>query len=251
MTADFIQNQFVKNRTGKTVPKSKGFELTRDQGFVHDNQDIFDVLARQSLERNTLEQNIGLTFNVLERAKAMLAGAEKTLREQAEKLQILEDASGFDPLTGLLNRRGLVKILIREVARTNRGFNQGGLLVIFSLENLGAICAAHGDDAGDTALRLVAKALEVEIREMDYAARIGTDEFVLLFAETRMDHALSRLQDMALRLGRLSLITGGKEVRINLSLGLKSYGQGDSAQQIFKDANDDLTRNRKDDPSRS
>ena len=116
---------------------------------------------------------------------------------------------------------------------------------MFNLENLDSINVKHGQPAADTALRIVAQAVEHEIREMDSAAYIGDNEFVLLFAETSMTYALGRLQNMALRLNRLSLICNDEEVRLNLSLGLKSYEKGSKAAHIFKAASDDLKRNRK------
>jgi hypothetical protein len=60
-----------------------------------------------------------------------------------------------------------------------------------------------------------------------------------------MEKALSRLQVMALRLNKLSLIWKNEEIHLSLSLGLKSFKAGERAEQIFKSASDDLSRNRK------
>ena len=155
------------------------------------------------------------------------------------------DYTWMDSLTGLLNERGFSSALLREIARTNRGYNEGGILVMFNLENHHAIKAKNGNKASDTALKMVASALKEEIREMDCAARVAENEFVILFAETTMSMTLNRLQSMALRLNRLSLICSGQEIRLNLSLGLKSYSKGSRADTIFHEATLDLERNRK------
>lgn len=97
----------------------------------------------------------------------------------------------------------------------------------------------------DAAVRLIARAFENEIRECDYAGRILDDEFVLLFAETALENALSRLQKMAMRLNKLSLIWDGKEINLNLSLGLRDYTADEDAVKIFESANADLQRNRR------
>ncbi len=246
MTSDTIQNKYARSGVS-SLPGSwkKRLELTRDQSFLDGQRDIFDILARQKDDPDTWQQSMGETVDFLEHARVMLKNAEKNIFEQDKRLKALENASGIDPLTGLLNRKGFSKALIREISRTNRAYNDGGLLVIFNLENFSTIQKEQGEEASILAVKLVARALENEIRDMDLAAHTQDDEFVLLFTDTDMGKALSRLQDMALRLNRLSLIWNKTEIRISLSLGLKSYQQGAKAEQIFQDANQDLQRNRK------
>jgi diguanylate cyclase len=267
MTSDLAQNQYTNAHISKSARKSARaagrapalpamprtlppapvmpLEITRDADFVAGRHDIFDVLARHETEKQGWERSMGATLALLERARAMLGGAEKVIREQEVHLRELEDASGLCALTGLLNRQGFTKAFVREVARTQRGLNEGGLLVIFNLENLSRIEELHGREAGHAALKLVARALESEIRDMDCAARVQPDEFVLLFAETSMEKALGRLQHMALRLNKLSLPWQGQDISLSLSLGLKSYRDGERAEQIFKSASEDLLRNRR------
>jgi len=246
MTSDMIQNKYAADSVSSVASAlQERLELTRDQSFLDGQRDIFDILARQKHNHDSWQQSMGETVSFLERARILLENAEKKISEQDQHLQMLEDTSGIDPLTGLLNRQGFSKALIREISRTNRAYSDGGLLVMFNLENLDAIQKNQGEEASIRAVKLVAQALENEIRDMDLAARTEDDEFVLLFTDTSMSKALSRLQDMALRLNRLSLIWDSYEIRISLSLGLKSYEQGAKAEQIFKGANDDLQRNRK------
>ncbi|MCC6597582.1 MAG: diguanylate cyclase [Alphaproteobacteria bacterium] len=244
MTSDIVQNRYTR----KAAPPTQGagpetrLELTRDQAFLNGSRDIFDILARHSGDP---AQNGMDAFSALpEPARKILRNAEETIREQNIRLKSLENLSGVDLLTGLLNAQGFAKAFSAEVARTNRDLSEGGLLVIFNLENLETIEFLYGPEAAESALELVAKALGVEKREMDHAARIRGDEFVLLFAETTMEKALDRLQTMALRLNRISLIWGGTEIRLNLSLGLKSYAKGSRAEDIFTAASADLDRNR-------
>ena len=246
MTSDIIQDKQTVNSISSVSGSLQGrLELTREQAFLDGTHDIFDILARQHYKQDNWEQSLGKTANLIEHARLTLKNVEKKISEQDKRLKLLEDISGMDPLTRLLNRKGFLKALDREIARTNRGHNDGGLLVMFNLENLDAIQKDHGEQALEMAVRLVARALENEIRDMDLAARIDRDEFVLLFTDTCMSDALGRLQNMALRLNRLSLIWEGAEIRISLSLGLKSYTRGSKPDQIFKDASTDLNRNRK------
>lgn len=245
MTSELVQNKYLaRNASQLTVSDMhKQLELSRDQSFVEGTQDIFDLLARQIRNDSPKEHNAEQTVSFLERARLMLAKAENRISEQDKHLKTLENISGVDAATGFLNRAGFERALRREIARTNRGYNDGGLLVLFSFENLENIHSEQGQKAANKAVKLVAEALEDEIRDMDLAARTDEDEFVLLFTDTSMSKALERLQAMALRLNRLSLDDSGKETRISLSLGLKTYKRGSRAEQIFKDANEDMKRN--------
>ncbi|MCB9982558.1 MAG: GGDEF domain-containing protein [Rhodospirillales bacterium] len=204
MASDLIQNEHARHAVG---PANNRLELTREQAFLDGRHDIFDILARHTV---------------------------------ADIAPLIER----DAVSGLLNRAGFVRALKREIARTNRGHSVGGLLVMFSLENLDKIRERYGEKAAERAVKLIAQALENEIRDMDLAARTQDDEFILLFTDTTMSQALSRLQNMALRLNRLSLICNDEEIRLSLSLGLKSYKKGAQADAVFEDASADLKRNR-------
>lgn len=253
MTADYIQTKVTAQNLKhgplaaslKKTRKNRPLELTRDQDFISGRHDIFDVLARHSAEKESWDERMNTMLSLLERTRSMLSDAEQTIQDLSEKLRYLEDVSGICALTGLLNHAGFTRVLVKEVARTNRGLSTGGLLVIFNLENLERIEKDHGPKAAEAALRLLARALETEIRDMDSAARVQNDEFVLLFAQTTMEQTLGRLQALALRLNKLSMIWNNSELHLSLSLGLKTYAPGARADQIFKCASDDLARNRK------
>lgn len=261
MTADTIQSKLAARRSktphlqvplGRSTQKSRKsrpFELTRDEDFLNGQHDIFDVLARHTIEKENWDTRMNAMLSLLNRTRSMLGEAERTAQDLAEKLRYLEDVSGICALTGLLNRVGFSRALLKEVARTNRGLSSGGLLVIFNLENLARIESNYGAKAAESALRIIARALESEIRDMDTAARVQNDEFILLFAHTTMESALSRLQTMASRLNKLSMIWQNHEINMHLSLGLKSFSMGDQADLIFKGASDDLARNRNKKPA--
>ena len=244
MASDMIQNEYVQ-RDKMPAGKANRLELTREQSFLDGQHDIFDILASHQNSKELLNQNLSETAHFLELTKHVLRSAEQKISEQDRSLQALHSLNERDQLSGLLNRKGFSILLAREVARTNRGYSVGGLLVMFNLENLQKIRSVHGMQAADQAVKLISNALESEIRDMDLAARTDDDEFILLFTDTTMSQALSRLQNMALRLNRLSLIWNDSEIRLSLSLGLKSYEKGARADAIFEDASNDLNRNRK------
>ena len=237
-------NSYSPHSDTSYIDAPRIIELTREKGFVDGDADIFDILEQKLNEATAAQRSLGATIALLKRSSQMLKDAEDKIEAQDERLKTLQRLATRDEVSGLLNRRGFINLLHKEVSRTQRGLNDGGLLVIFNFENLGFIRSQFGKDAADQAVELIAKAMENEIRVSDHAGRLLDDEFVLLLTDTSMEQSLSRLQHLAVRLNKLSLIHKGEEINFNLSLGLKSFDNNDRALDIFEAASDDLKRNR-------
>jgi len=95
-------------------------------------------------------------------------------------MEELHALSVRDSLTGLYNRRGLVEIGERMVARATREGRCIGVLMA-DLDGLKAINDAFGHGEGDRAIIALAEALRDSLRASDTVARLGGDEFVALF----------------------------------------------------------------------
>jgi diguanylate cyclase (GGDEF)-like protein len=91
----------------------------------------------------------------------------------------LQKVSATDPMTGLGNRRVLERRLREELARVDR-YNHPLALMILDLDGLKGVNDRRGHEAGDNALRAVARTLQTCCRATDLAARIGGDEFAVL-----------------------------------------------------------------------
>lgn len=101
----------------------------------------------------------------------------------------LERASATDALTGLANRRHFQERLEEEVGLAARHGTPFSLLLI-DVDGLKKINDRGGHDAGDAALRAVARSLRETCRRTDTAARVGGDEFGVLAPMTASAPAL-------------------------------------------------------------
>ncbi len=91
--------------------------------------------------------------------------------------------ASFDGLTGLRNRLTFESLTEMEISRQKR--NGGTFSFAFiDVDNLKELNDANGYQAGDEALKLLAKILNEHIRETDIAARLGGDEFAILMPNT-------------------------------------------------------------------
>lgn len=96
-----------------------------------------------------------------------------------------------DPLTGIPNRRAMETELKRSLANAERSNNVVHLAFI-DLDGFKFINDEYGHDAGDRFLIEMAKSLKSRIREGDFVARIGGDEFVVFGGACSGDHEGSR-----------------------------------------------------------
>ena len=118
-----------------------------------------------------------LTYGYIAGATALLfVGLGAVLGSHED---LLRRVSLTDPLTGLPNRRHSDRRLLDELARVDRYKNSLTLMLI-DLDGLKAVNDLSGHEAGDNAIRAVARTLQRTCRSTDLAARIGGDEFVVL-----------------------------------------------------------------------
>jgi diguanylate cyclase (GGDEF)-like protein len=94
----------------------------------------------------------------------------------------LERLALLDPLTDLMNRRGLQQALSREIQNLQRSVGEVAVLLI-DVDDFKAVNERLGHAVGDVALREIARRLQAAVRAVDYVGRIGGDEFMLLLPE--------------------------------------------------------------------
>jgi len=127
---------------------------------------------------------------------AQMHVVETSWEGQPAFLATLQDVSGFvrsrqkllkqavtDELTGLFNRRGLLKLGAQRLAHADR--TERGLLVLYAdVDAMKWINDNLGHHMGDKALVEFSRILEKTLRKSDLVARIGGDEFGAIILDT-------------------------------------------------------------------
>lgn len=111
----------------------------------------------------------------------LVARIRALLRRSVRQQQLARD-NLLDPLTMLLNRRGLRDAYEREQARIRRRGGSLALLVL-DLDDFKQINDQHGHAAGDAVLCGVSRVLEQGVRGSDRVIRLGGDEFAVLMPD--------------------------------------------------------------------
>lgn len=152
-----------------------------------------------------------------------------------ERTEALERLTHTDPLTELLNRRGMTERIEAARSRSQRENSRFGLLLL-DVDTFKDINDQHGHGVGDQALILIAELIHSIIRPYDSAARWGGDEFLILALDC--DAAtLTRLgQRICTTVAETRRLTDHEDqpIRLTLSIGGALVGSEDAEVALSK-----------------
>jgi two-component system cell cycle response regulator len=168
--------------------------------------------------------------------RELKARIERTLRLTRRESHLAELAR-TDPLTGLANLRAFRARLDEEVKRARR-YATPLACVMVDMDNLKPINDELGHAAGDLAIGRVAEVIRRQLRETDFGARYGGDEFVVLLPHTTASEARVFAERVSARLGEAALDVDGRHVPLAASFGLAAL----TDDALDDDAGDALVR---------
>ena len=159
--------------------------------------------------------------------RSLIYASARDVTETKELESDLRDLAQTDSLTGLLNRRAFQAQAKRQIDFLRR-YGPGGGMMLLDIDNFKRINDSFGHKTGDEALQKVAGVIQARTRVTDISARIGGDEFVILFpvvghneAELLAKGLLGAIQDQ-------SIGPDGSKATITSSAGIALFSQSDS-----------------------
>ncbi|MCB2094195.1 MAG: GGDEF domain-containing protein [Rhodobacteraceae bacterium] len=174
----------------------------------------------------------------LTEVKAIVMGELAALNRRLQAAQAdAEERALTDALTGLANRRALDLALVRVIAAARRGDHPFALMHV-DLDFFKAVNDTLGHAAGDLVLAHAAGVLHSVVRVSDVVARVGGDEFVLLFHglvdQNEINAIAARIIDQLER----PVDYNGRPCRISASIGvtLSGFYQDLDPDRLLSDA---------------
>ncbi len=125
----------------------------------------------------------------------------------------------MDSLTGLLNRKGMERAILDELARC-RVANQDLLILLVDLDDFSRVNATLGHGVGDLVLVGAARRITESVREQDKVGRCGTDRFMILLPETSESEGEVIAEKTRLAISRDVITAGEHRLTTTASLGL-------------------------------
>lgn len=175
------------------MPRMNGYELARR---IRENPQtrfipiILQTAAGSRAEDQRLGSEVGaLGFITDPTDLDLLLARARTLLDFKAYLDTCEEQASTDHLTGLANRRRFERQLEREVARTAR-HGRPFCLITLDIDHFKKVNDTHGHEAGDEAIKSLARVLQQGTRGIDLAARIGGEEFAVILTETAITGAV-------------------------------------------------------------
>jgi len=180
-------------------------------------EQLIGVLSLYDLKPNRFEVDSLRLLELVSR-KIALALRNSILFEQAHQESLT------DPLTGLPNSRFLFMRLDQEIARARR---QGASLTVLAmdLDNFKPVNDTLGHQAGDRVLSQISQLLRSCLREYDFVARTGGDEFVALLIDIDPESVRRKIEQIRQAVSEYRL--DGKEAPpapLGISIGCAAYG---------------------------
>jgi diguanylate cyclase (GGDEF)-like protein len=153
----------------------------------------------------------------------LLCGAIARALANAIEYQNATRQSLIDDLTRLYNVRYFYKALDSEIRRARR-YGSSVSVIFMDLDGFKRVNDAYGHRAGSLTLAEVARVILNSMREVDFVARYGGDEFVMMLPETPAKQAMEAAERVRAQISGYRFTGGlGAEIFITASFGVASF----------------------------
>ncbi|WP_421349195.1 diguanylate cyclase [Aeromonas veronii] len=155
--------------------------------------------------------------------------------EYKKRLTIQKHKLFLDSLTQVHNRAALDERLEQEYKRWLR-YRTPLCMAIIDIDHFKNINDNYGHMAGDKALKVVAKALQSALRDTDFIARFGGEEFVVLLPNINPDKFQKPLETLRQTIKSIPFRFRDAKVEITISIGATLFKDGDNPSDVFERA---------------
>ncbi|HTN32627.1 MAG TPA: GGDEF domain-containing protein, partial [Marinobacter sp.] len=170
---------------------------------------------------------------VMSEALRQLRSSEFLAREQ------LKEQATTDQLTGLLNRRAMHQLLLREHSRSRRSGSPFSI-ILGDLDRFKRVNDTYGHNCGDTVLQETARRMGSHMRAQDALCRWGGEELLILLPDTTLDGALTVAEKVRCSFSDTPILANGHVIEQTISLGVADCYGHDEIEQAINRADDAL-----------
>ncbi len=228
---------------------------------VHGYQEILSDVARRlglqgrsiaaagQLMDDSADISAELKYELARRLNEMIAKndqlrhdltlAQERLSAQHAELDRARAESRIDYLTQLPNRRAFEE----RAAELHGGFERGQCeyaLALFDIDYFKSFNDSHGHAAGDAMLKTVGKTVLSIRRAADFLARIGGEEFSLLFPHSNMEQSLIAAERYRTAIESTKLWIDGEQLAVRASFGVAVIQTGEAFAELLIRADEAL-----------
>ncbi|MGF1547692.1 MAG: diguanylate cyclase [Thiotrichales bacterium] len=185
--------------------------------------------AKPQLDRD--RERVSFSQDTLE-MRAMSHLVFTTAKELEDANKTLERLANTDSLTRVFNRHKAQLLLDQEYRRAQR-YARPLTLILFDVDDFKRVNDTLGHSTGDEALARLAEIVRPLIRDTDYFARWGGEEFLIICPETEIRGASEIAERVRIAIETSTIVDGQQ---ITISLGVASFRAEDTLEKIINRA---------------
>ncbi|MBV2234417.1 MAG: diguanylate cyclase [Sterolibacterium sp.] len=234
MLASFVDR--LANMTDETDTFHSKIEIcSKKINQAGDIGQISEVLDEVMSATRVMQLNVQRSRDELRDMRRRVEETEKEVERLHAELSQASEMVRIDPLTNVLNRKGMDEAMAREVSRAHR--QHGKLCIaVLDIDNFKKLNDTLGHQAGDAALVHLATVIKDALRPQDTVARYGGEEFVLLLPDTPLDESVATVTRLQRELTRKFFLHNNEKLLITFSAGVAELDENESSTQAFQRA---------------
>ncbi|QKS30239.1 MAG: diguanylate cyclase [Candidatus Accumulibacter similis] len=199
-------------------------------------EDLTPLLRRVLNATRSMATETAAVRDQLGRLQTRVVDTNTELARLQEELQQASASARHDPLTDVLNRRGLDEALAREIAGMRRKTEQPLSLSLLDVDNFKQINDRLGHATGDDALIHLVQVVRQYMRPVDTLARYGGEEFVILMPDTRLEDGMTAMRRLQRELTRNFFLSRNEKILITFSAGVAELHPEESGEDAIRRA---------------
>ncbi len=240
------QNIGKAKKRSATMSDSLLGEMEALSQHMLDSDDIAKIKQQISRHLNSTLKNMQQYFvqetaylDEAEKTNQALSGQLRMALKEADalrgQLRESQQALSEDVLTGVPNRHAYEERANFEVTRHLRN-KQALTYTIWDIDHFKSINDTYGHSAGDKVLKMIAQLLKKSVRQTDFMARIGGEEFVILLIGTSPEEAIKIANTIRKSIETTRFDYKGAVINVTASCGLTYLTATDNVDTLYQRA---------------
>lgn len=240
---NLVEKTTLANRTGSTFDSVVEAEISEFEQFAESSQSLAEIkklvkvrldtiksaLEKKKAEDQLRQQHFGAE---IENLKSNLEVMQTRIARDRIKRKSLEQEILVDPLTGIANRRAIERHLRKAIKKYQR-YRKIFSMVFIDIDDFKKVNDTYGHWVGDKCLKKIVSKIKPLIREDDFVARYGGDEFIIVLpsADRRAAHGIAH--KLSSKISKTRFLYRNSEIELSVSIGLTEMEETDSAPEVI------------------
>jgi diguanylate cyclase (GGDEF)-like protein len=231
--------------TDNDMPEMTGLEMLREMRRQKNYVTVIFISGRADSQfvsealRAGADDYIRKPFrmNELQARVEVALRVNRVHRELMDANLKLQDMVDHDDLTGLFNMRSMYDKIDVEIKRAQR-FGRYVACVMLDMDKFKSVNDSHDHLFGSFVLKEVGQIIRATMRDVDFAARYGGDEFLIVLTETSQNGVEVFTERLRRAVESRLFQQGTDQIRLTCSMGFSvgGTGVGSTARDLVRDA---------------